>query len=74
MWQFTRSTGRRFMRIDHVMDERMDPYIATEAAASLLAYNHDTLDSWPLALTAYNHGVAGMRRAIRKLDQIDVIE
>ena len=71
MWQFTRSTGRRFMRIDHVMDERMDPYIATEAAASLLAYNHDTLDSWPLALTAYNHGVSGMRRAIRKLGTDD---
>ncbi len=71
MWQFTRSTGRRFMRIDHVMDERMDPYIATGAAASLLAYNHDTLKSWPLALTAYNHGVSGMRRAIRKLGTDD---
>ncbi len=71
MWQFTRSTGRRFMRIDHVVDERMDPYLATAAAASLLAYNYDTLGSWPLALTAYNHGLSGMRRAIRKLGTDD---
>ena len=71
LWQFTRSTGRRFMRIDHVVDERMDPYLATDAAARLLEYNYDTLGSWPLALTAYNHGLAGMRRAIRKLGTDD---
>ena len=29
MWQFGRATGQRFMRIDHIVDERMDPYIAT---------------------------------------------
>ena len=27
------------------------------------AYNYGVLGSWPLALTAYNHGSAGMRRA-----------
>ena len=26
LWQFMRATGRRFMRIDHVVDERFDPY------------------------------------------------
>ena len=26
IWQFTRSTGRRFMRVDHVLDERNDPF------------------------------------------------
>jgi len=34
IWQFTRSTGRRFMRIDHVMDERNDPWVASRAALS----------------------------------------
>ena len=58
------STGRRFMRIDRAVDDRMDPFRATEAAAQLLAYNHRILGTWPLALTAYNHGVAGMRRAV----------
>jgi membrane-bound lytic murein transglycosylase D len=66
LWQFTRSTGRRFMEIDHVVDERRDPFRSSEAAAELLAYNYSILGSWPLAITAYNHGVAGMRRAVRK--------
>ncbi len=74
MWQFTRSTGRRFMQVDHVVDERLDPYLAAGAAARLLQQNHEDLGSWPLALTAYNHGVAGMRRAARKLGTEDMGE
>src|SRR6185437_278970 len=30
LWQFMRSTGRRFMRIDRTVDDRMDPFQATE--------------------------------------------
>lgn len=74
MWQFTRSTGRRFMRVDHVIDERMDPFMATDAAARLLKHNYDTTKSWPLALTAYNHGLSGMRRAIEKTGGTDVVK
>ncbi len=75
LWQFTRSTGRRFMQIDHVVDERRDPFLSSVAAASLLQYNYSILKSWPLAITAYNHGVAGMRRAVKRLgtDDIEVI-
>jgi membrane-bound lytic murein transglycosylase D len=65
MWQFGRATGKRFMRIDHIVDERMDPYTATNAAMSLLQYNYSVLGTWPLALTAYNHGAAGIARAVR---------
>ncbi|MGB0712028.1 MAG: LysM peptidoglycan-binding domain-containing protein [Gammaproteobacteria bacterium] len=65
MWQFTRGTGRRFMRIDHVVDERLDPYKASHAAGRLLKHNHSVLGTWPLALTAYNHGLGGMRKAVR---------
>lgn len=66
IWQFTRSTGRRFLRVDHVLDERNDPFLATEAAAKLLAYNYSITGNWPMAITAYNHGLAGVRRAMRK--------
>ncbi|MGB5489395.1 MAG: LysM peptidoglycan-binding domain-containing protein [Woeseiaceae bacterium] len=66
IWQFTRSTGRRFMRIDHVVDERNDPYAATRAAGRLMAYNYSITGNWPMAMTAYNHGLAGVRRAMRK--------
>jgi membrane-bound lytic murein transglycosylase D len=65
IWQFTRSTGRRFMRVDHVVDDRNDPFAATRGAARLLAYNYSLTGSWPMAITAYNHGLAGVRRAMR---------
>src|SRR2546423_9587556 len=58
LWQFLRSTGRRYMRIDGAGGGRPDPFPSTEAAAQLLAYNHRVLGTWPLALTAYNHGTA----------------
>lgn len=66
IWQFTRSTGRRFMRVDHVVDERNDPFVATRAAGQLLAYNYSLTGNWPMAITAYNHGLAGARRAMRQ--------
>lgn len=72
MWQFIRSTGRRYMQIDYVIDERMDPFASTVAAAKLLQHNYNITKSWPLALTAYNHGVASMRRAINKLGTRDI--
>ena len=47
-------------------------YRATEAAAQLLDYNYRLLGSWPLALTAYNHGAAGMRRARDAMGTSDI--
>lgn len=66
IWQFTRSTARRFLQVDHVLDERNDPYIATEAAGRLLAYNYSITGNWPMAITAYNYGLSGARRAMRQ--------
>ncbi|MFM1885846.1 MAG: hypothetical protein RL026_1003 [Pseudomonadota bacterium] len=63
LWQFMPATGRQYLRIDAAVDERLDPWRATEAAVRLLQYNHRVLGTWPLALTAYNRGAAGMRRA-----------
>lgn len=72
LWQFTAGTGRRFMRIDSAVDERRDPFRSSEAAARLLKSNYSELASWPLAVTAYNHGPGGMRRAIRALGTNDI--
>src|SRR5882672_2962142 len=74
LWQFMRSTGRRYMRIDNAVDDRMDPFRSTEAAAQLLAYNYRLLGSWPLALTAYNHGAEGVRRAKETLGTEDIVK
>ncbi len=66
VWQFTRRTGRLFMKIGYAIDERRDPILSANAAARLLKSNYDELGSWPLAITAYNHGVNGMKRAKRR--------
>ncbi len=72
-WEFMRSTGRRYLRIDSAVDERMDPFRSTEGAAQLLSYNYRLLGTWPLALTAYNHGAAGMRRAVEATGSTDFV-
>jgi len=74
LWQFMRSTGRRYMRIDGAVDDRLDPFRSTEAAAQLLAYNYRVLGTWPLALTAYNHGTAGVRHAKETLGSDDIVK
>lgn len=74
LWQFMRSTGRRYMRIDNAVDDRLDPFRSTEAAAQLLAYNYRLLGTWPLALTAYNHGAEGVRRAKETLGTDDIVQ
>jgi membrane-bound lytic murein transglycosylase D len=72
LWQFMPGTARRFMRVDGLVDERLDPYRATEAAANLMLYNYNLLGSWPLAVTAYNHGPGGLRRAQEDLGTSDI--
>ncbi len=68
IWQFMRSTARLYrLKVGYVVDERRDVIKATKAAAKLLRDNYRTLQSWPLALTAYNHGARSMKRAINKL-------
>jgi membrane-bound lytic murein transglycosylase D len=63
VWQFTRGTGKEYMRISRYHDDRLNPFTETEAAARLLRSNYDTLGSWPLAITAYNYGTDGMAEA-----------
>ncbi len=72
LWQFTRSTGRLFLKINYDVDERFDPLKATEAAAKLLRKSYEELGSWPLAITAYNHGLNGMKRAQQLLESSDM--
>lgn len=63
MWQFTRSAGRLFMTVNHVVDQRLDPVLAARGAARYLRQAYQMLGSWPLAVTSYNHGIQGMMRA-----------
>jgi membrane-bound lytic murein transglycosylase D len=74
IWQFMPSTGRLYMRVNNIIDERRDPLIATEAAAQFLRANYEKLGTWPLAITAYNHGANGMMGAISTLGTSDIAD
>lgn len=74
MWQFMRGTGRRYMTVSRHLDERRDPLESTRAAARLLVENYRVLGNWPLAVTAYNHGQAGIARAVRQVGSDDLTD
>ena len=73
IWQFMGNTGKSFMVVDSHIDERHSPFKATDAAARLLKENHMILyRSWPLAVTAWNHGPPGMKKAVKSVGSKDL--
>ena len=72
LWQFMPSTGRRFLTVNNRVDERHNVRLATIAASKLLKENYRLLGTWPLAITAYNHGAWGMKRAVAKTGTKDI--
>jgi membrane-bound lytic murein transglycosylase D len=77
IWQFMRRTGARYLKVNSIIDERRDPIEATKAAARYLNEAYGKLGTWPLAITSYNHGVAGVARKVREAgtsNLVDIIE
>jgi membrane-bound lytic murein transglycosylase D len=72
VWQFTATSGRLYQLVSSGVDGRHDVWLAADAASRMLKANYARLDSWPLALTSYNHGVGGMARASRQLRTTDI--
>jgi membrane-bound lytic murein transglycosylase D len=71
IWQFMPGTARSYMKVNSDVDERLDPYVATRAAARYLKRSYQMFGNWPVALMSYNHGQQGMRNASNALGTSD---
>lgn len=61
LWQFTKAAAKTFMPGNE--DQRYDPIVSANGAARYLSYAYGKLGDWPAAVTSYNHGIGGMKRA-----------
>lgn len=75
IWQFMKGTGAEYLKVEAEYDERKDPIASTHAAARLLKQSYKYLyQNWPLAITAYNHGRFGMKKAVKNSGTTDLVK
>ncbi|MFH0800206.1 MAG: transglycosylase SLT domain-containing protein [Pseudomonadota bacterium] len=72
IFQFMRGTGKLYLEINDIVDERNDPTTAAHAAARLLRHDFDELGAWPLAVNAYNTGRGRMQQAVAGMGTTDI--
>lgn len=67
LWQFMPSTARNYgMEVNSLVDQRLDPYLSTDAACRYLRALYRLYDDWYLALASYNCGPGNVNKAIRR--------
>ncbi len=67
LWQFMAGTARLYhLRCDGLVDERLDPQRATQAALAHLADLYAAFGDWELALAAYNSGAGRVEKALKR--------
>lgn len=76
MWQFTKAAAHTFMPNGDRIDQRLDPFASAIGAARYLSYAYSKLGDWPTAITSYNHGIGGMKRALDQVgpDFVSIVE
>ena len=67
IWQFMYGTGKLYgLEVNTFVDDRRDPYKATDAAARHLRDLYKIFNDWGLAISAYNCGAGNVRKAIQR--------
>jgi membrane-bound lytic murein transglycosylase D len=67
LWQFMYGTGKMFgLNVTSYVDDRREPYKATEAACQYFKFLYDMFHDWQLVLAAYNSGPGNVNKAIRR--------
>ncbi len=67
LWQFMPGTGRMYgLHSNSRIDDRMDPYKATEAACQHFVDLYQIYQDWNLVLAAYNAGPGNVNKAIKR--------
>ncbi|MDR0393689.1 MAG: LysM peptidoglycan-binding domain-containing protein [Tannerella sp.] len=67
LWQFMLPTGKIYgLEINSLIDERLDPEKATEAACKYFKEMYELYGDWHLVMAAYNCGPGNVNKAIRR--------
>lgn len=67
IWQFMYNTGKLYgLQANTYVDDRRDPYKATDAAARHFRDLYNIFNDWGLAISAYNCGAGNVRKAIQR--------
>ena len=67
LWQFMPTTGKSYgLEVNSLVDERRDPYRATQAACRYLKDLYAIYNDWSLAIAAYNCGPGNVNKAIAR--------
>ena len=64
LWQFMENSIAPFMKKNEWIDERLDPWLSTDAALSKLQDNYRMFGDWPIAIAAYNCGAGAMKKIL----------
>jgi membrane-bound lytic murein transglycosylase D len=72
VWQIMPRVGREYLIVGDHIDERLSPLKATIVARELFRRNYRALKSWPLAVTAYNHGAYSLKKSLTQTKTTDL--
>ncbi len=75
MWQMKRkAASQSAIAVDFFTDERLNPYLSTNAAINYLKQLHRLFGSWIIAIAAYNAGPGTLKRLLKRNNFYEIIK